>query len=743
MMAFLFLSPMIVFSHNIIKGKVICEQSSTPLPGASIQLVGTDEGTVTDDWGNFTIDTDYESGTLLLSFLGYKSLEIDFTSHTEFLVIDLKPDVIDLGTVKVCGSKISPMSTISQLDVKIRTVNTSQDVLRIIPGLFIAQHAGGGKSEQIFLRGFDADHGTDVNVSVDGLPVNMVSQAHGQGYADLHFLIPELIREVDFAKGPFYADKGDFATAGYVEFKTISILEDNIVKTEIGKFNSFRTVGLFNLLGDEQNKSGKNAFVAMEYFITDGPFKSPQNFNRMNLFAKYNNIVNQKNMFTITASMFNSKWDQSGQLPQQSVDDGSLSRWGSMDPTEGGLTQRINLSVKSMHQMDNGGSMSNLIYYTRYNFDLYSNFTYYLDDIENGDQIRQKEKRNLYGYSGKYQKTISIKKDNVIETQIGGGFRFDEIMDSQLLNTKDRFTVIDTSNFGDIFENNINVFGNVNWKVKKWSLNFGLRFNVFKFEYSDKTRDYYGNDVKYQNILSPKINISYNFTDQFQLYAKLGKGFHSNDARVVTRNDSISSLPAAYGADLGINWKPGSRLLVNTALWFMNLEQELVWSGDGGCWEPSGETNRLGVDLSIRWQMANYLFVDADVNYCYARSPGEKEGENYIPLAPLLTSTGGISWIHPNGFNLSLRYRFMGDRPADETNEVTAKGYFVADLNAAYSLKKHWTFGVSVENLFDVDWNEAQFAGEYRTSPFAEAEYGLTFTPGIPFYLKAGISYLF
>lgn len=581
-----------------------------------------------------------------------------------------------------------------------------------------------------------------MKVTVDGLPVNMVSQAHGQGYADLHFLIPELIREVDFGKGPYYADKGDFATAGYVEFKTISILEQNLIKIEAGQFNTFRTVGLFNLLGDQARESGKNAYVAMEYFMTDGPFESPQNFNRLNFFAKYNQIVDQSNMFTITASLFNSKWDQSGQIPQSIVNEGYLSRWGSIDPSEGGNTQRYNFSVKSMHQMKNDGVFSNLLYYTRYNFDLYSNFTFYLNDSINGDQIRQKENRNLYGYIGRYVKSFSLAKDNTIETQFGGGFRFDEILNSQLLNTKERYIVIDTSNFGDVYETNFNLFGQATWMKKKWIVNLGLRFDAFKFEYVDKTTDVYQSEVKYQKIFSPKLNIAYNFSNRFQLYAKLGKGFHSNDAKLVARNDSLSTLPAAYGADLGLNWKPVPRIIINAAIWYMYLQEELVWSGDGGTWEPSGMTNRFGIDASIRWQILKWLFFDADINYCIARFADEPKGVNFVPLAPIITSTGGLTINHPSGWSSSLRYRYMGDRPADETNEVSALGYMVFDLKVNYTFGK-WTFGITIENLINSEWNEAQFAGDYRVTITSDPEYGLTYTPGTPFFFKGSVTFQF
>jgi outer membrane receptor for Fe3+-dicitrate len=729
-------------AHNMIKGKVLNESSNSPLPGATILLKGSVEGTTTDEWGNFSIDTDYEAGILVVSYIGFKTQEVQFTSHTEFLVINLIPDIVDLATIWISASKITPMVSIAQVDVNTRTVNTSQDVLRIVPGLFIAQHAGGGKSEQIFIRGFDADHGTDLDVTVDGLPVNMVSQAHGQGYADLHWLIPELIREVDFGKGPYYANKGDFTTGGYIEFKTLNILEQNMIKLEGGQFNTFRTVGLFNLLGKQARKNGKNAFVGVEYFLTDGPFEAPQNFNRTNLFAKYNQIVDQHNMFNITFSLFNSNWDQSGQVPQNSVDAGDISRWGSLDPSEGGNTQRYNFSVKSTHILPNDGVFNNLLYYTRYQFDLYSNFTFYLNDSVNGDQIRQSEQRNLYGYKGSYVKSYSFNKNNTLETQLGGGFRYDEILNSQLLHTKQRYTIIDTSNFGNIYQNNLNFYGQATWVKNKWMLNVGLRFDVFKFEYVDKTKTEFHPQVTYQNILSPKLNAAYNFSNRFQLFAKLGKGFHSNDARVVCTNDSLSTLPAAYGADLGLNWKPTPHLIIHSSLWYLYLQEELVWSGDAGTWEPSGRTERLGIDLSARWQIVDWLFFDGDINLCRARFIDAPAGENYVPLAPEFTSTGGLTFVHPSGWNAAMRYRFISNRPADESNEVVALGYTVVDLKMNYSFKK-WTLGISIENLFNSNWNEAQFAGDYRITEFSEPDYGLTFTPGTPLFFKFNVLYLF
>ncbi|WKK66247.1 TonB-dependent receptor [Lutimonas zeaxanthinifaciens] len=732
--------PESVFAHHVIKGKVVDKVNNSPLSGASVMIKDSSEGTITDEWGGFTLSTEQDEGIIIVSFLGYRTQEISFSSHSGLINVLMDTDAIDLEDVYIDGSHVTP-SSIAQIDVNIRTVSSSQDVLRVVPGLFIAQHAGGGKSEQIFLRGFDADHGTDVNISVDGLPVNMVSQAHGQGYADLHWVIPELVHNVEFGKGTYYAERGDFTTAGYVEFKTLGFLDKNMIKVEAGQFNTFRTVGMFNLLNESLNEK-RNSFVAMEYFTTDGPFDDPQNLNRFNFFARYNEAINQSNMLSISASLFNSSWDQSGQIPQSLVEDGSLSRWGSLDPTEGGSTSRMNLSAKLKTQFNNDGALTNQIYFTRYNFDLYSNFTFYLNDSINGDQIRQKESRNLIGYNASYKKSFLFAGENKIDTEIGAGFRLDDIDDSQLLHTKKRYEVIDTTNYGDINEQNLNLFGKITWQKNKWMVNLGLRFDAFGFSYMDKTEADKIKNSKKQAIVSPKLNVAFNATNRFQLYLKLGQGFHSNDARVVTRNDSLPTLAKAQGADFGLIWKPSPRVILNTVIWQMNLESEMVWSGDAGTWEPSGRTRREGIDFSLRWQVVDWLFFDTDINYSLGRFVDQPEGSNYIPLAPEWTSTGGFTINSIQKWSGSVRYRFMSDRPADEFNSVTALGYTVFDtmINYAY---RNWTFGISAENLFNTKWNEAQFAGDYRVSQTSEPDYGLTFTPGTPFYLKGSVRFQF
>ena len=241
-----------------------------------------------DEFGKFNLDKTTVGDILNISAVGYKKLT--YTVASDIIEIVLESDAFKLDEV-VISSKINAMNVISKIDLQTRPVNSSQEILRKVPGLFIGQHAGGGKAEQLFLRGFDIDHGTDIAVSVDGMNVNMPSHAHGQGYADLHFVIPETIEKIDFGKGTYYANKGDFATAGYVSFQTKDKVDENKFSVELGKFNTIKSVGIFNLL---DNKSKDKAYFATEYVLTDGPFESPQNFKRINLFGKYTTILSDK-----------------------------------------------------------------------------------------------------------------------------------------------------------------------------------------------------------------------------------------------------------------------------------------------------------------------------------------------------------------------------------------------------------------------------------------------------------------
>lgn len=633
----------------------------------------------------------------------------------------------------VIEKKLNHLNEISKVDLKINPVNSSQEVLRFVPGLFIAQHAGGGKAEQMFLRGFDLDHGTDIHITVDGMPVNMVSHAHGQGYADLHFLQPETIESVDFDKGPYHVTKGDLATAGYVAFKTKDRM-DNEAALEIGQFNTQRLRASFSFL----NNRRQSLYVSSSFLTSDGYFDSPQNFKRFNLMTKYTQW-NSNSRFNISLSHFNSTWNASGQIPQRAVDRGIIGRFGALDDTEGGNTDRSNLNFLHLLMLDNGAEVSTNAWLSYYRFNLYSNFTFFLNDPENGDEINQRENRLLGGANTEYTQTYEVGQSQW-KLKTGMGFRYDQVNDLALYHAVSRRR-IGTFALGDVGESSIYGYAGLNIEWGKWMINPAVRLDYFKFDYSDRTLEEYTDPEVSKAIVSPKLNFIYNLNRKWQFLLKMGKGFHSNDARVVVAKDGKTVLPASYGADLGVLWKPLPTLMINATGWYLWMEQEFVYVGDEAVVEPGGKTRRCGVDAGLRWQFLNNWYLQADYTYSHARSIGEPKGEDYLPLAPVHTFVTGLNYQWKT-LTASLKCRYMGDRPANEDYSLKAKGYFVVDFNASYTYKR-FTVGAIIENLFNTDWDEAQFATETRLKDEPEPVDEMHFTPGTPFNARGFVSVRF
>ncbi|UII19045.1 TonB-dependent receptor [Fulvivirga ligni] len=715
---------------------MVLDESNRAVEEAYILNERTGNHTHAEHFGQFFMVNTMKGDTLQVRHIGYEPASFVVNDLNQDYRITLKEKVISLDEIMV-SPELDAINVLTDINIKTSPVNTSQELLRQVPGLVIGQHAGGGKAEQIFLRGFDIDHGTDISISVDGMPVNMVSHAHGQGYADLHFLIPETIDNINFGKGPYYADQGDFTTTGYVGFKTKDKLNNSLIKLEAGQYNTQRFLGMFQVV----DKDDQSAYLAADYNLTDGPFDSPQNFSRLNLMAKYSGKVSDMDKISLSASHFTSSWDASGQVPQRAIDNGTISRFGAIDDTEGGKTSRTNLIFNYIKGIDENTFVKSTAFYANYEFELFSNFTFFLNDPENGDQIHQKEQRDLFGLKSELNKSLKIGFNDAL-FQFGAGFRNDQSHDNELSHTLNRTVTLDTLALGDIDQTNMFSYVNLSYNVGKWVINPSVRFDYFKFNYYDKTLPIYQTQAENEGIVSPKLNVLYNPSRELQLYLKTGKGFHSNDTRVVVAQNGKEILPAAWGSDLGMIWKPTPKLFINAAYWYLFLEQEFVYVGDEAVVEPSGRTRRQGVDFSFRYQPVSWLYWNTDVNYTLARSADDPEGENYIPLAPDFTIMSGLSVIHPSGIYGGAHLRHIDHRPANEDNSIVAKGYTVVDLNLGYQWK-NFDLGINIQNLFNVDWNETQFATESRLPNETEPVEEIHFTPGSPFWLKASIGYKF
>lgn len=738
---FCFLLCEVSLAHNI---SFLILNKNTNLPIEDVWILHANSGSIkfSDLKGQVSF-ADLPSGesTFQFSAPGYATKTISINPKESNLQVEiaLEETMVTIEEIIVEGNALHKKNIIGKLDIGLRPIQNSQEILKMVPGLFIGQHAGGGKAEQIFLRGFDIDHGTDVQITVDEMPVNMVSHAHGQGYADLHFVIPELVEKVDFNKGPYLAEKGNFATAGWVNLKTKNALEENTLKAEIGQFDTYRVFGAVNLLKSGGSDKQQSAYIASEYNFSNGFFDAPQNFNRFNILGKYLGTMGLNHSLQVSLSHFSSQWDHSGQIPNRAVENGSIGFFGSIDPTEGGNTSRTNLNFQVLSPVKNG-LIKNQVYLTKYDFELYSNFTFFLEDSINGDQIRQREKRNLLGYNGMFQTSHQL---GSFESEFQGGiqFRYDHSKDNELAQSSNRTETRNRLQYGNIREANLALFLSEQVNLsKKWTVELGLRTENFFNSYTDYLKNNSTSTARTFNVY-PKISAFYQARKNLQWYYKLGKGFHSNDTRVVVQQKGKMIAPAAYGSDLGMIWKPNNRMVIQPALWYLWLDQEFVYVGDAGIVEAGGKTQRLGIDLTARYQLSTHWFADLDLNFARARALGNSD-EPYIPLAPVVTSVGGLSYQTSSGLSGSFRFRYMGNRPANETNEVIATGYTVFDLQAAYQ-KDNLTFGVQINNLFNARWKETQFNTLSRLKGEARGVEEIHFTPGSPFYLRMNVSLAF
>jgi len=736
-------------AQHLFRGKVIDSVTRQPIQYATV--TAGNKVAVTNENGDFRIALKSDTSGIRISCIGCRTIIVHLNSPAEKVVIPIVKAPIDLNEVTISPQlSANSFHTLSAVDLNLRPVNSSQDLMRLVPGLFIAQHMGGGKAEQIFIRGFDADHGTDVNVSVDGMPVNMVSHIHGQGYADLHFLIPETVADFDYGKGPYYTAYGDLNTAGYLDYSTKDAVDKSVISLEGGRFNTFRVMGMIDLLGAKAKQNGENAYVAGEYNYTDGPFQLPEHYKRFNLFGKYSKQLGSDNKLSFSASTFSTSWIASGEIPERAVEAGStavdkdgnphkvpgianpVNRFGAIDSAQGGKSTRTNVIAKLASDLKNSWTMDNQSYYTHYTFSLHVNSTFFADDPDNGDERQQHETRDLLGYNGKLSKR-SYLGDAVLTSTIGLQSRFDRTYGTEYSHVTEQYQLLDDITRGDIRQNNTAVYLDETLESGKWLFNVGSRLDYFNFNYHDTT--------KTQVIVSPKVNVQYTANNTLQFYLKAGKGFHSNNAIAVVGNNGLETIPAAYGADLGLNWKPIPHLYVNAALWYLYLQQEFVYTDDGDI-APGGKTWREGIDLSARYQLTKWLFADLNVNLAKPRLADSAAGHGYLALAPTFTSTGGLDFKLANGINGGISYRYMHSRPGNNMNTLRADGYYMTDLKVNYT-QKLYEVGLSVENLFNTKWNEfeaeevSQLKGE--TSPVDQ----MSFTPGTPFFAKLRVAFFF
>ncbi len=629
-----------------------------------------------------------------------------------------------MNTTVMAQRPVSASSSFSvrDRDFALRPIASVQDILRITPGLVMVQHSGGGKANQYFLRGFDADHGTDVSLNVDGVPINLPSHAHGQGFADTNFIIPEAIERVEITKGTSFASQGDFATAGSVNLLSRSSSEHSSFGLSVSDSPGHGLASLRALLMASPTLGIFKTSFAAELGQANGPFVSPDNWNKYKLFNRLSVDLGSASSLSLVYLGYGGDWHGSGQIAARAVEEGLISRFGSLDPTEGGQSTRHQVALIYKVRPNEHSELKALAYLGTSSFNLFSNFTGFLEDPVNGDELEQVDRRTFFGSRVSYRVVHDVAGVK-FDTTIGLDARNDALR-NQLWHTTARQR-LEARRDNDVNETLAGVWVSEEITPFRWlRLNGGLRADTIMYSVSSQLAvapaGAPGSGVGSAYQLSPKANLIVTpmSTDavQWDVFVNYGHGFHSNDVRGVFSSPSVTPLVRAIGEELGSRARLFDRWDVAATGWRLELANETVWNGDEGTTSVSGATLRYGVELETRFEFTRWLAADLDVTFTHSQFSTDQSNGGGLALAPQQTWAGGLSARHelgPGVLRGGLRFYGIGNRPANDDGSLVAPGFTQFDLHLGY---RHRWFDVAfdVENLFNGVYRSAQFATTSR-----------------------------
>ena len=582
------------------------------------------------------------------------------------------------------------------------------EALEVVPGLIVTQHSGEGKANQYFLRGFNLDHGTDLAITVDGMPVNMPTHGHGQGYADINFLIPELIQSVNVRKGPYFADVGDFGSAGSVGIDYANSLPKNFMEMTFGSFGYRRGVA-----AGSSAIGGGTLLAAIEGTKYDGPWDVPDDVRKINGVVRYSQGTSTDGL-SLTAMAYANRWTSTDQVAQRAIDQGLIGRYGSLDPTDGGFSSRFSLSGR-WAQSGDAGQTTISAYAVRSELQLFNNFTYFLDDQVNGDQFNQRDRRTLGGFDARHSFDWRL---GGLETQtrIGVQGRYDDIHVG-LFKTAQR-TVLSTVREDGVQEGNVGFWADSTTRWTDWlRTSVGLRQDVFAGRVTSDTPANSGNAQA--AMTSPKAGIVFGPWFKTELFGNAGTGLHSNDIRgatiavdpndKVTPLDRVPLLVRSRGAEVGIRTRAIEGLTSSLALFVLDFESELLFVGDAGTTEPSRPSRRVGVEWTNQYRPMPWLSLDLDVAYTRARFTDSDPAGNFIPGAPQWVASGAITFGAQTGWFGALKARYFGPRPLIEDDSVRSLASLIFNARAGYRFDNGVKLQLDVLNLFNAQTNQIEY----------------------------------
>jgi outer membrane receptor protein involved in Fe transport len=644
---------------------------------------------------------------------------------------------------------------ITQKQLEVRPLLRAGDLMEVVPGLVATQHAGEGKANQYFLRGFNLDHGTDFATYVDGVPVNLPTHGHGQGYTDLNFLIPELVETARFRKGPYYADDGDFSSVGSIRFRTTRSLISPLGVVQVGQYGYARTLGATSFQVGESN-----LLVAAEQVRDAGPWVVNQNLRKTNLVTKLSSGTDSDG-WAIGLNHNKASWTSTDQVPERAITSGLIGRYGSLDPTAGGQTSRTSLNAQ--WASNDAGVISKLnAWATRYSFDLFSNFTYFTRGCDSSalpaqcdgpaaiDQFEQTDRRKSFGITGSKQYPISL-WSNQSAISFGADLRRDNIDNVGLYDTfqrtrlatvrQDQARIDAISLWGQFdaqFTNKLRGIVGLRWDHKDYAVDSSVAANSGQVKAS---------------LFSPKVSLVYAMDKKNDFYANWGRGFHSNDARgaviKVNPRDGLTPVPSATplvtttGYEIGSRQKWGSGFTTTAALWQLSLASELIFVGDAGTTEPSRPSVRRGFELTSSWRPTTSWEIDSDVSLSRARFTDYDPAGNLVPGAMNKVASIGATYL--NGpWTVGVRMRYFGGRALTEDNSVRAAANATVNLRTSYRINKTAELSMDIFNLFNRKTNDIEYAYASRLPFEAAFNDGLTAAtkhihPSLPRMVRMGL----
>jgi outer membrane receptor protein involved in Fe transport len=616
------------------------------------------------------------------------------------------PAASEVGDLRPAGA--ASEKRISGEELNARPASRVGELLEVVPGLIVTQHSGEGKANQYFLRGFNLDHGTDLAITVDGMPVNMPTHGHGQGYADINFVIPELIQSVNVRKGPYSADQGDFASAGAVGIDYVNRLPNNIAEMTFGSFGYQRALAA----GSTVVGNG-TLLAAIDANRYNGPWDVPDHVRKLNGVLRYSQGTATDGL-TLSAMAYSNGWTSTDQVAQRAIDQNIIGRFGSLDATDGGTSSRFSLSGNWAQSSDAGQSKISA-YVVRSSLQLFNDFTYFLVDPVNGDQFSQLDRRTLYGFNASHNFDARF-AGIATQTRIGLQTRADDI-NVGLFRTLQRQT-LSTVREDNVGERSIGVWADTTARWTDWlRTTIGVRQDYFAGHVVSDTPANSGNASA--TMTSPKAGVVFGPWYKTEFYGNAGYGLHSNDIRgatiTVDPNDKVTPLARvpllvrSRGAEIGIRTKAIENLTSSLAVFVLDFDSELLFVGDAGTTEPSRPSRRVGVEWTNQYKVLPWMTLDLDLAYTRARFTNFDSAGDRIPGAPAMVASGGVTFGSEAGWFGALRARYFGPRPLIEDDSVRSQKSLIFNARAGYKFDNGLKLQLDVLNLFNTQTNQIEY----------------------------------